>query len=1003
VQYFLSCVSILQALLHLTQSQGYQYLPPVQIDHVASTSGVGGGEGEYSAIPSYSFGYAVDDSNSGNSFGHQEQREGAYTAGNYYVLLPDGRKQKVTYVVNGQSGFVAEYVYEGEARESSKIATGSQAFSASHNGDHEGEARESSNIATGSQAFSASHNGDQTHDGGFQTHAFSTANSDGETEAGEETEAESEAQHTEGVENEGGNGTEQEQTENEQESGHADGSSTTQNGDGTVAESNSGHSGVQSSQIATGGTTSSATFTQGDTQGVSASIHSNAGSVTASQVGVGIAGSTIISGGLSSFGGNMVGVTQANLGSSFAGAPIGSGQLSGFTQPIVTGASQVGRGESPGFQVGTASPGGDRVAITHGIGSGSGFANGFVSSQTNVGTSFGVGQAGTIASPQAITSGIPVTQSIGGIGSLSGASQVGVGTAGSTIISGGLSSFGGNMVGVTQANLGSSFAGAPIGSGQLSGFTQPIVTGASQVGRGESPGFQVGTASPGGDRVAITHGIGSGSGFANGFVSSQTNVGTSFGVGQAGTIASPQAITSGIPVTQSIRGVGSLSGALAPAQSSGEPGFSIIRSEVFPVTQTLIGSTGFGPETASVSNSAAIGHSGGLGGFTVPQILSGERGFSSGIFAQGGPGFGVGQTTAGGSLANGNNRFSLPGAQPLTGNIAGFGSGGRLVEGDFSNGFNSLQGDGGIGLVGRHHIGLPSNPSLTGNAGIGQGSASGFTTMQVGTGFLGGQGEFPQAQALASGDTFHQSLNEGFTAVRGGTGFTGGLTPTPSSTGSFNSVGQGIMPVVNAFSSSTAFGQNLAGGFTRNQGNSGSRIIPSIQGGGALLGRERGFNPVSTFTNSQLGTVSASQGNRGGRTSTLGAAAILGGSNNNGRNAQSGRQRSDSFINAGMPGNKILNQSGASRLQSVGPARASFTRRLGSLQRADESPVPVISNNAFTSTSQHPAVVSAPAVVVARLQGNDHSNPHAQILQRLVSGTTGNHRSIIPARQVIQI
>ena len=64
----------------------------------------------------YDFNYAVKDDYSGNDFGHQEARDGYDTQGNYYVLLPDGRLQQVTYYVDGDNGYVAEVNYEGEAQ-----------------------------------------------------------------------------------------------------------------------------------------------------------------------------------------------------------------------------------------------------------------------------------------------------------------------------------------------------------------------------------------------------------------------------------------------------------------------------------------------------------------------------------------------------------------------------------------------------------------------------------------------------------------------------------------------------------------------------------------------------------------------------------------------------------------------------------------------------------------------------------------------------------------------
>nr|XP_027230859.1 cuticle protein 19-like [Penaeus vannamei] len=70
----------------------------------------------YESPAKYDFNYAVKDDYSGNDFGHQEARDGYNTQGSYFVLLPDGRLQKVTYTVNGDSGYVAEVSYEGEAQ-----------------------------------------------------------------------------------------------------------------------------------------------------------------------------------------------------------------------------------------------------------------------------------------------------------------------------------------------------------------------------------------------------------------------------------------------------------------------------------------------------------------------------------------------------------------------------------------------------------------------------------------------------------------------------------------------------------------------------------------------------------------------------------------------------------------------------------------------------------------------------------------------------------------------
>ncbi|KAF0310913.1 hypothetical protein FJT64_018222 [Amphibalanus amphitrite] len=63
----------------------------------------------------YSFSYDLVDVR-GNDFGAAEESDGRQVQGQYSVLLPDGRLQTVSYAVEGDSGFVADVQYEGEAR-----------------------------------------------------------------------------------------------------------------------------------------------------------------------------------------------------------------------------------------------------------------------------------------------------------------------------------------------------------------------------------------------------------------------------------------------------------------------------------------------------------------------------------------------------------------------------------------------------------------------------------------------------------------------------------------------------------------------------------------------------------------------------------------------------------------------------------------------------------------------------------------------------------------------
>jgi hypothetical protein len=52
----------------------------------------------------YQFAWNVLDDYSNNNYGQNEKSDAGLTSGSYYVALPDGRLQKVTYTVNGDEG-----------------------------------------------------------------------------------------------------------------------------------------------------------------------------------------------------------------------------------------------------------------------------------------------------------------------------------------------------------------------------------------------------------------------------------------------------------------------------------------------------------------------------------------------------------------------------------------------------------------------------------------------------------------------------------------------------------------------------------------------------------------------------------------------------------------------------------------------------------------------------------------------------------------------------------
>merc|ERR1711887_473042 len=81
------------------------------------TPGYGSPAPSYPDEPAkYTFQYGVKDDYTSNNFGQSENRDGYSAQGEYFVNLPDGRLQKVTYSVNGEGGYVADVSYTGGAQ-----------------------------------------------------------------------------------------------------------------------------------------------------------------------------------------------------------------------------------------------------------------------------------------------------------------------------------------------------------------------------------------------------------------------------------------------------------------------------------------------------------------------------------------------------------------------------------------------------------------------------------------------------------------------------------------------------------------------------------------------------------------------------------------------------------------------------------------------------------------------------------------------------------------------
>ncbi len=71
----------------------------------------------YDSNDAYMFDFTVhsNENYEAQNFGQKELRDQDQIMGEWFVLLPDGRVQRVRYHVDKYSGFVADVTYEGQA------------------------------------------------------------------------------------------------------------------------------------------------------------------------------------------------------------------------------------------------------------------------------------------------------------------------------------------------------------------------------------------------------------------------------------------------------------------------------------------------------------------------------------------------------------------------------------------------------------------------------------------------------------------------------------------------------------------------------------------------------------------------------------------------------------------------------------------------------------------------------------------------------------------------
>ncbi|XP_059045873.1 pro-resilin-like [Achroia grisella] len=91
----------------------------------------------------YNFGYMVNDHQEGTDFGHHEERQEEKAMGEYHVVLPDGRKQTVSYEAD-ERGFKPQISYEDGESDSFGRSNGYDSNAnnvRSNGGNHHGNGR----------------------------------------------------------------------------------------------------------------------------------------------------------------------------------------------------------------------------------------------------------------------------------------------------------------------------------------------------------------------------------------------------------------------------------------------------------------------------------------------------------------------------------------------------------------------------------------------------------------------------------------------------------------------------------------------------------------------------------------------------------------------------------------------------------------------------------------------------------------------------------------------